>query len=131
VSIRAHVIFVLHLKNNIAITSPIVPLKAAQCGQPKDVGCLVKSMLYFRQLSILMRYLVTPTDEFLIISLDFEGMDSIERSSQEGLSLFETLQNMTLKHSSSDTLLVLFNVAISNLVGVIFTVVTGAIVALS
>ncbi|KAF8483069.1 hypothetical protein JB92DRAFT_3033310 [Gautieria morchelliformis] len=40
----------------------------------------------------------TPTDECLVVSLDFEGMDSIERSSQE------------------DTLLVLFNVAISNLV---------------
>ncbi|KAF8483073.1 hypothetical protein JB92DRAFT_3033330 [Gautieria morchelliformis] len=40
----------------------------------------------------------TPTDECLVVSLDFEGMDSIERSSQE------------------DTLLVLFNAAISNLV---------------
>ncbi len=58
---------------------------------------------------------VTPTDEVLIVALDFEGyrycfiihvvtdllagVDSIERSTQE------------------DTLLVLFNTAISNLVG--------------
>ncbi|KAH9963060.1 hypothetical protein BJV74DRAFT_880022 [Russula compacta] len=41
---------------------------------------------------------VTPTDETLIVALDFEGVDSIERSLQE------------------DTLLVLFNTAISNLV---------------
>ncbi|KAH9054525.1 hypothetical protein EDB87DRAFT_1580466 [Lactarius vividus] len=41
---------------------------------------------------------VTPTDEVLIVALDFEGVDSIERSPQE------------------DTLLVLFNTAISNLV---------------
>ncbi|KAI0089045.1 hypothetical protein BDY19DRAFT_122025 [Irpex rosettiformis] len=41
---------------------------------------------------------VTPTEEALIVSLDFEGVHSIERSAQE------------------DTLLVLFNVAISNLV---------------
>ncbi|KAF8508104.1 hypothetical protein BU17DRAFT_100044 [Hysterangium stoloniferum] len=41
---------------------------------------------------------LTPTDEYLIVSLDFEGLDSIERSAQE------------------DTLLVLFNAAISNLV---------------
>ncbi|KAF8267057.1 hypothetical protein EI94DRAFT_1731643 [Lactarius quietus] len=41
---------------------------------------------------------VTPTDEALIVALDFEGVDSIERSPQE------------------DTLLVLFNTAISNLV---------------
>ncbi|SJL03909.1 uncharacterized protein ARMOST_07266 [Armillaria ostoyae] len=41
---------------------------------------------------------VTPTDEALIVALDFEGVHSIERSIQE------------------DTLLVLFNTAISNLV---------------
>lgn len=41
---------------------------------------------------------VTPTDNELIVSLDFEGVDSVERSPQE------------------DTLLVLFNTAISNLV---------------
>ncbi|KAF7370363.1 VWFA domain-containing protein [Mycena sanguinolenta] len=41
---------------------------------------------------------VTPTDEYLLVSLDFEGVHSIERSAQE------------------DTLLVLFNTAISNLV---------------
>ncbi|KAI0246219.1 hypothetical protein BJV78DRAFT_1286673 [Lactifluus subvellereus] len=41
---------------------------------------------------------VTPTDEALIVALDFEGVDSVERSLQE------------------DTLLVLFNTAISNLV---------------
>ncbi|KAJ6519102.1 hypothetical protein C8R45DRAFT_950246 [Mycena sanguinolenta] len=41
---------------------------------------------------------LTPTDEYLIVSLDFEGVHSIERSAQE------------------DTLLVLFNTAISNLV---------------
>ncbi|KAI9462741.1 hypothetical protein F5148DRAFT_1212347 [Russula earlei] len=41
---------------------------------------------------------VTPTDDTLIVALDFEGVDSIERSLQE------------------DTLLVLFNTAISNLV---------------
>ncbi|KAI9442153.1 hypothetical protein H4582DRAFT_2118412 [Lactarius indigo] len=41
---------------------------------------------------------VTPTDEALIVALDFEGVDSIERSLQE------------------DMLLVLFNTAISNLV---------------
>ncbi|KAF8260139.1 hypothetical protein EI94DRAFT_1897819 [Lactarius quietus] len=41
---------------------------------------------------------VTPTDEELIVALDFEGVDSVERSPQE------------------DTLLVLFNTAISNLV---------------
>ncbi|KAI9453856.1 hypothetical protein BJY52DRAFT_1189313 [Lactarius psammicola] len=41
---------------------------------------------------------VTPTDEALIVALDFEGVDSVERSPQE------------------DTLLVLFNTAISNLV---------------
>ncbi|KAJ7117660.1 hypothetical protein C8R44DRAFT_791229 [Mycena epipterygia] len=41
---------------------------------------------------------VTPTDEALIVALDFEGVHSIERSAQE------------------DTLLVLFNTAISNLV---------------
>ncbi|KAN0136110.1 hypothetical protein V8E53_005970 [Lactarius tabidus] len=41
---------------------------------------------------------VTPTDEALIVALDFERVDSIERSPQE------------------DTLLVLFNTAISNLV---------------
>ncbi|KAI0250860.1 hypothetical protein BJV78DRAFT_1282923 [Lactifluus subvellereus] len=41
---------------------------------------------------------VTPTDEALIVALDFEGVDSVERSIQE------------------DTLLVLFNTAISNLV---------------
>ncbi|KAI0302864.1 hypothetical protein B0F90DRAFT_1816439 [Multifurca ochricompacta] len=41
---------------------------------------------------------VTPTDEALIVALDFEGVDSIERSPQE------------------DALLVLFNTAISNLV---------------
>ncbi|KAJ7091563.1 hypothetical protein B0H15DRAFT_836658 [Mycena belliarum] len=41
---------------------------------------------------------VTPTDDALVVSLDFEGVHSIERSAQE------------------DTLLVLFNTAISNLV---------------
>ncbi|KAH9965565.1 hypothetical protein BGW80DRAFT_1345251 [Lactifluus volemus] len=41
---------------------------------------------------------VTPTNEELIVALDFEGVDSIERSPQE------------------DALLVLFNTAISNLV---------------
>ncbi|KAI0302831.1 hypothetical protein B0F90DRAFT_1809754 [Multifurca ochricompacta] len=41
---------------------------------------------------------VTPTDAELIVALDFEGVDSVERSLQE------------------DTLLVLFNTAISNLV---------------
>ncbi|KAH8114638.1 hypothetical protein DFH11DRAFT_1508680 [Phellopilus nigrolimitatus] len=41
---------------------------------------------------------VTPTDNDLIVALDFEGVHSIERSAQE------------------DTLLVLFNAAISNLV---------------
>ncbi|KAJ7656305.1 hypothetical protein DFH06DRAFT_991968, partial [Mycena polygramma] len=41
---------------------------------------------------------VTPTDRALIVALDFEGVHSIERSAQE------------------DTLLVLFNTAISNLV---------------
>lgn len=41
---------------------------------------------------------VTPTDDVLIVALDFEGVDSVERSLQE------------------DTLLVLFNTAISNLV---------------
>ncbi|KAF9239497.1 hypothetical protein BU15DRAFT_88041 [Melanogaster broomeanus] len=41
---------------------------------------------------------VTPTNEALIVALDFEGVHSIERSAQE------------------DTLLVLFNTAISNLV---------------
>ncbi|KAJ6581854.1 hypothetical protein B0H19DRAFT_1116733 [Mycena capillaripes] len=41
---------------------------------------------------------VTPTDKALIVALDFEGVHSIERSAQE------------------DTLLVLFNTAISNLV---------------
>ncbi|EGO18970.1 hypothetical protein SERLADRAFT_358709, partial [Serpula lacrymans var. lacrymans S7.9] len=41
---------------------------------------------------------VTPTEEALIVALDFEGVHSIERSAQE------------------DTLLVLFNTAISNLV---------------
>ncbi|KAI0290685.1 hypothetical protein BC826DRAFT_1176746, partial [Russula brevipes] len=41
---------------------------------------------------------VTPTDDELIVALDFEGVDSVERSPQE------------------DTLLVLFNAAISNLV---------------
>ncbi|KAI5122457.1 hypothetical protein M0805_008768 [Coniferiporia weirii] len=41
---------------------------------------------------------VTPTDDDLIVALDFEGVHSIERSAQE------------------DTLLVLFNAAISNLV---------------
>ncbi|KAI0280129.1 hypothetical protein BGY98DRAFT_965783 [Russula aff. rugulosa BPL654] len=41
---------------------------------------------------------VTPTEDTLIVALDFEGVDSIERSLQE------------------DTLLVLFNTAISNLV---------------
>ncbi|KAL6309202.1 hypothetical protein BKA93DRAFT_724346 [Sparassis latifolia] len=41
---------------------------------------------------------VTPTDDVLIVALDFEGVHSIERSAQE------------------DTLLVLFNTAISNLV---------------
>ncbi|CAE6383409.1 unnamed protein product [Rhizoctonia solani] len=40
----------------------------------------------------------TPTKEYLLVSLDFEGMQSIERSAQE------------------DMLLVLFNTAISNLV---------------
>ena len=40
----------------------------------------------------------TPTTEALIISLDFEGVRSIERTAQE------------------DTLLVLFNTAISNMV---------------
>ncbi|KAJ7289087.1 hypothetical protein C8J57DRAFT_1459186 [Mycena rebaudengoi] len=40
---------------------------------------------------------VTPTDSALVVSLDFEGVHSIERSAQE------------------DTLLVLFNTAISNL----------------
>ncbi|KAF8967726.1 hypothetical protein BDZ97DRAFT_507114 [Flammula alnicola] len=41
---------------------------------------------------------VTPTDDMLVVALDFEGVHSIERSAQE------------------DTLLVLFNTAISNLV---------------
>ncbi|TCD63827.1 hypothetical protein EIP91_004894 [Steccherinum ochraceum] len=41
---------------------------------------------------------VTPTEESLIVALDFEGVHSIERSAQE------------------DTLLVLFNTALSNLV---------------
>ncbi|KAF7356372.1 VWFA domain-containing protein [Mycena venus] len=41
---------------------------------------------------------VTPTDDTLVVALDFEGVHSIERSAQE------------------DTLLVLFNTAISNLV---------------
>ncbi|KAI9460706.1 hypothetical protein F5148DRAFT_1276740 [Russula earlei] len=41
---------------------------------------------------------VTPTDDELIVALDFEGVDTVERSPQE------------------DTLLVLFNTAISNLV---------------
>ncbi|KAG1798144.1 uncharacterized protein HD556DRAFT_1534921 [Suillus plorans] len=41
---------------------------------------------------------VTPTKDALIVALDFEGVHSIERSAQE------------------DTLLVLFNTAISNLV---------------
>ncbi|KAK0489058.1 hypothetical protein IW261DRAFT_1602879 [Armillaria novae-zelandiae] len=41
---------------------------------------------------------VTPTDDTLIVALDFEGVHSIERSTQE------------------DTLLVLFNTAISNMV---------------
>ncbi|KAJ7430289.1 hypothetical protein FB451DRAFT_1500209, partial [Mycena latifolia] len=41
---------------------------------------------------------VTPTDDALLVALDFEGVHSIERSAQE------------------DTLLVLFNTAISNLV---------------
>ncbi|KAH8989293.1 hypothetical protein EDB92DRAFT_2003816 [Lactarius akahatsu] len=41
---------------------------------------------------------VTPTDDELIVALDFEGVDSVERSPQE------------------DMLLVLFNTAISNLV---------------
>ncbi|KAH9047539.1 hypothetical protein EDB83DRAFT_2267127 [Lactarius deliciosus] len=41
---------------------------------------------------------VTPTDDALIVALDFEGVNSVERSLQE------------------DTLLVLFNTAISNLV---------------
>ncbi|KAK0467152.1 uncharacterized protein EV420DRAFT_1507486 [Desarmillaria tabescens] len=41
---------------------------------------------------------VTPTDDALVVALDFEGVHSIERSTQE------------------DTLLVLFNTAISNLV---------------
>jgi len=40
----------------------------------------------------------TPTDDFLLVSLDFEGVHSVERSAQE------------------DALLVLFNTAISNLV---------------
>jgi hypothetical protein len=44
---------------------------------------------------------VNPTENALIVALDFEGVHSIERSAQE------------------DTLLVLFNTAISNLVCVI------------
>ncbi|KAH7337768.1 hypothetical protein B0J17DRAFT_573313 [Rhizoctonia solani] len=40
----------------------------------------------------------TPTDDYLLVSLDFEGVQSIERSAQE------------------DTLLVLFNAAMSNMV---------------
>ncbi|CAE6339251.1 unnamed protein product, partial [Rhizoctonia solani] len=40
----------------------------------------------------------TPTDEYLLVSLDFEGVQSIKRSAQE------------------DTLLVLFNAAMSNMV---------------
>ncbi|KAF8261846.1 hypothetical protein EI94DRAFT_1705222 [Lactarius quietus] len=42
---------------------------------------------------------VSPTDDALIVALDFEGVHSLERSAQE------------------DTLLVLFNTALSNLVG--------------
>jgi len=40
----------------------------------------------------------TPTSDALVVSLDFEGVQSIERSAQE------------------DTLLVLFNTAISNMI---------------
>ena len=79
--------YYLPLHEDIATISPTAHFKGAQCGQPKDVGCLVKpSAPFSAPFLCLMNHLVTPTDEFLVVSLDFEGLDSIERSSQEGLS---------------------------------------------
>lgn len=60
---------------------------------------------------------VTPTDEALIVSLDFEGMFRVYRSHSEYQLTNNLLGVDSIERSrQEDTLLVLFNTAISNLV---------------
>lgn len=60
---------------------------------------------------------VTPTDEALIVSLDFEGMFRVYRSNSEYQLTNYLLGVDSIERSrQEDTLLVLFNTAISNLV---------------
>ena len=58
---------------------------------------------------------VTPTDEALIVALDFEGrLDSLESNSR-WTDLLAGVDSVE-RSPQEDTLLVLFNTAISNLV---------------
>lgn len=61
---------------------------------------------------------VTPTDEALIVSLDFEGQFRVDHSLPSQLQLIHQLIGVDSIERScqEDTLLVLFNTAISNLV---------------
>ena len=59
---------------------------------------------------------VTPTKETLIVALDFEGM-SVEFSGIHADSALITGVHSIERSAQEDTLLVLFNTAISNLVG--------------
>jgi hypothetical protein len=61
---------------------------------------------------------VTPTDEALIVSLDFEGQLRVNHSLPFQLQLIHQLIGVDSIERScqEDTLLVLFNTAISNLV---------------
>ncbi|KAI9434861.1 hypothetical protein H4582DRAFT_2080533 [Lactarius indigo] len=83
--------------------SPLQPVKVVSSMGQQSVGKSY-SLNHLADTSFAMRTTegvwmsVTPTDEALIVALDFEGVDSIERSPKE------------------DALLVLFSTAISNLV---------------
>lgn len=59
---------------------------------------------------------LTPTDEALIVSLDFEGMFCVYRSHSNVNSQRPLGVDSIERSRQEDTLLVLFNTAISNLV---------------
>lgn len=63
---------------------------------------------------------VTPTKEALIVALDFEGWHTIYKLVEYTLIIIYIGVHSIERSTQEDTLLVLFNTAISNLVGVQF-----------
>jgi len=59
---------------------------------------------------------VTPTKDYLVVALDFEGSKFINYSNLNLYSLPPAVHSIE-RSAQEDTLLVLFNTAISNMVG--------------